>query len=108
MVIHIKARNRPGTSHKRLTVLVSPTISGGSIMSEPLPEVTDNELDEASRGPAPFVNKFFVTMAGTVARIAFTEQKAVGKTRDFRAAVTMSVAEKPLCKDCERLDREGK
>ena len=62
-------------------------------------EVTSDELDVAFDGPAPFANKFYVTLNGPFARIAFTEQGRPNAKPSFRSAVIMSAGDLLQLKD---------
>lgn len=54
--------------------------------------VPQQELNVAYEGQAPFVNKFYITVTGAVARVAFCELRPDGQPI-FRAAVTIGLAD---------------
>lgn len=58
----------------------------------PVKSVSKEEMEVAYGGPAPFANRFFVTIAGPVARIAFAEM-GKGIEPQFRTAVTMTAGD---------------
>jgi hypothetical protein len=59
-------------------------------METPAQTATEKETEISLEGPAPFANRFYVSV-GAVARIAFAEQSGPGKQAHFRSAVSLSI-----------------
>lgn len=54
------------------------------------PKISEREMEIAFSGPAIYTNKFYVTVGGAHARIAFTEARKEGDPQ-FRSAVSMTL-----------------